>query len=72
MAEEDALQDRVWKLVVEFRSSEWPIAIDLVLLGLRGMIVGQKYGAVDSWVQAWGRAVSHRSAVLFASSPSRW
>ena len=50
MAKEDALQDRVWRLVVEFRSSAWPVAIDLVLLLLRGIIVGQEYGAVDGWV----------------------
>jgi hypothetical protein len=50
VAEEDALQDRVWRLVVEFRSSEWPIVIDLVLLSLRGVIMSQQYGAVNSWV----------------------
>ena len=50
MTEEDALQDRVWRLVIEFRSSERPVAIDLVLLSLRGMIVSQKYWAVDSWI----------------------
>ena len=80
MAEEDAFQDWVWRLVVEFRSSEWPIAIDLVLLSLRGVIVSQKYRAVNSWiagecqvgVPAWGRAVPHPSVLLFASSQSRW
>ena len=80
MAKENALQDRVRRLVVEFRSSEWPVAIDLVLLLLRGIIVGQEYGAVDGWVageclvraRAWDRAVSHRSEVLSASSQSRW
>ena len=50
IAKEDALQDRVRGLVVKFRSSEWPVSIGLVLLFLRGIIVGQEYGAVDGWV----------------------
>ena len=50
MAKEDALQDRVRRFVVELRSFEWPVTIDLVLLILRGIIVGQEYRAVDGWV----------------------
>lgn len=81
MAEEDALQDRVRRLVVEFRTSERQITIDLVLLSLCCMVVSQEDGSVDSWVASEGLVrdgdgcgigVSRRSMGPSVSSRTMW
>ncbi len=54
MPEEDTLEDRVWRLVIELGATERPVAVDRVLGVLSGLIVGEKHGAVDGLVSGNG------------------